>query len=188
MLNFGCVSLSWNHEVPEKKMTDWNPKDLRFFFQDLFTLNQWNQWKELGPKHSSQTLVLTKKMSFKNDYSSWWWLKQPVWDLRSISKLYRSFPEIGMKIKHIWNHRLDDIRFLHKFWNLPAKVFIGFLKKNVATQKNVDSTDSFLLLLLGETLRFEGAQPSKNKNFLIWLENCIMDPSLLRALSQKQCL
>ena len=48
----------------------------------------------------------------------------------------------------------------------------------------MDSTDSFLLLVLGETLRFEGAQPSKNKNFLIWLENCIMDPSLLRALSQ----
>lgn len=74
------------------------------------------------------------------------------------------------------------------FGTYLPKLFGVIFLKIVATQKNMDSTDSFLLLLLGETLRFEGAQPSKNKNLLIWLENCIMDPSLLRALSQKQCL
>ena len=42
----------------------------------------------------------------KNFTITSWWLNQPIWNI--LVKM-GSFPQVGVKIKNIWNHQLDYI-------------------------------------------------------------------------------
>ena len=70
---------------------------------------QWkNSSKGLKRKHSiCWPLYLQQTNEQKTLLTGWWF--QPIWKI--CSSKWESFPQIGVKIKNIWNHHLENINY-----------------------------------------------------------------------------
>ena len=66
-------------------------------------------------------------------FNTSWWLNQPIWKICSSN--WKSSPKFGVKIKHIWNHHLENV--LWELGTLKNQQNLNSLVKSITSPSEV---------------------------------------------------